>query len=63
LPLTDEVIWDHLNKDTDTTIGIYPLLHDETCMFLAIDFDKKSWQEDVLAFANVCREYQVSAAV
>ncbi|WP_240689067.1 hypothetical protein [Ammoniphilus sp. YIM 78166] len=48
LPLTDEVIWDHLDKNTETTIGIYPLSHDESCMFLAIDFDKKSWQDDVL---------------
>lgn len=63
LPVTDEVIWDHLDKNTETTIGIYPLLHDESCMFLAIDFDKKSWQDDVLAFHKVCRENQIPAAV
>lgn len=63
LPLTDEVIWDHLDKNTETTIGIYPLLHDDSCMFLAIDFDKKSWREDVLAFTKVCRENRVPAAV
>jgi hypothetical protein len=24
----------------------YPLLRDETCFFLAVDFDKAGWQED-----------------
>lgn len=63
LPLTDKVIWDHLDKKTDTTIGIYPLLHDESCMFLAIDFDKRSWREDVLAFSKVCRENRIPASL
>jgi sugar phosphate isomerase/epimerase len=27
--------------------GIYPMLPDETCLLLAIDFDKDGWQEDV----------------
>jgi superfamily II DNA or RNA helicase len=62
-PLTDTVIADHLNKETLTTIGIYPLLHDETCLFLAIDFDKGTWQEDVLAFIKVCREQQIPIAL
>ena len=38
-PLTDEVVRGHLVGDH--TIGIYPLLQDETCWFLAVDFDKK----------------------
>ena len=41
-PLTDEVIRHHLTGDL--TVGIYPLLLDETCWFLAADFDKKIWQ-------------------
>jgi hypothetical protein len=24
--------------------GVYPLLSDETCYFLAVDFDKAGWQ-------------------
>jgi hypothetical protein len=39
-PLTDEVVRGHLVGDH--TIGIYPLLQDETCWFLAVDFDKKT---------------------
>jgi hypothetical protein len=27
--------------------GLYPMLLDETCFFLAMDFDQGSWQEDV----------------
>jgi len=45
------------------TIGVYPLLSDETCWFLAVDFDKKTWQEDSIAFMDTCREMQVQAAL
>lgn len=45
------------------TIGIYPLLTDETCWFLAVDFDKKTWQQDALAFLDMCRELNVPAAL
>jgi len=61
LPVTDEVIRNHLIGKH--IIGVYPLLLDETCWFLAIDFDKKTWQEDVVAFLEVCREMGVPAAL
>jgi len=48
LPVTDTVIEDHLlGKET---VGVYPLLPDERCWFLAADFDKKTWEYDALAF-------------
>jgi len=60
-PLTDSVIENHLlGKET---IGVYPLLADETCWFLAVDFDKKTWQEDSSAFMDTCRELNVAAAL
>ena len=59
-PLTDEVVRGHLVGDH--TIGIYPLLQDETCWFLAVDFDKKTWQKDATAFLAVCCELNVPAA-
>jgi hypothetical protein len=60
-PLTDSVIESHLlGKET---IGVYPLLSDETCWFLAVDFDKKTWQEDSIAFMDTCREVRVPAAL
>ena len=34
--------------------GVYPLLLDETCFFLAVDFDKAGWQDDASAFLSAC---------
>src|ERR1035437_10027898 len=57
LPLTDAVIEDHLlGKET---IGVYALLPDETCWFLAADFDKTAWEYDSLAFLETCRPWNV----
>ena len=70
LPVTNEVVRNHLlgfNPDEvskrDFTIGVYPLLLDETCWFLAIDFDKSSWMEDVSAFSRTCKSYNVPFAL
>ena len=60
-PLTDSAIRDHLTGKQ--TIGVYPLLPDETCWFLAVDFDKKSWMADAAAFASTCRRFQVPVTV
>ena len=43
-PLTDLVISSHLVGEQ--TIGIYPLLSDNTTYFLAIDFDKLNWLKE-----------------
>ncbi len=61
LPLNDQVVLDHLQGRH--TIGIYPLLRDETCWFLAADFDKESWFDDVTAFIDTCRNIGVPTAV
>ena len=61
LPLTTDVIRRHLTGKH--TIGIYPLLPDETCWFLAIDFDKKSWMADSTAFLQTCSRFHISAIV
>jgi len=61
LPLTDTVVENHLlGKET---VGIYPLLLDETCWFLAVDFDKKTWADDSHAFLDTCRELGVPAVL
>ena len=60
-PLTNEVIKNHMYSNHP--IGIYPMLDDETCYFLAFDFDDKknelNIKEDVLAFASVCDKYNI----
>jgi len=58
-PLTDDVIRAHL--EGKKTIGLYPLMTDETCWFLAADFDKASWQDDALAFISTCRKLGLRA--
>ena len=60
-PLTGEVVRDHLVGKQ--TVGIYPLLLDETCWFLAVDFDKKAWQTDASAFMKTCREFGLPAVL
>jgi len=61
LPFNDQTVLDHLQGRH--TIGIYPLLKDETCWFLAADFDKESWAEDVAAFVDTCHDLGIPAAV
>lgn len=56
-PLTEVMIYEHLAGEH--TIGVYPLLTDDTCYFLAVDFDEADWREDVRAFAQSCRELGV----
>jgi len=60
-PLSDTVIYDHLAGNH--TVGVYPLLTDDTCHFLAADFDEAEWKEDALAFAQSCYELGVPVAL
>lgn len=53
LPITNQVIIDHLSGEH--VIGLYPMNKDESCSFLVVDFDKQNWQQDVTAFAQVCK--------
>jgi superfamily II DNA or RNA helicase len=61
VPLSDSVIYEHLAGKH--TVGIYPLLEDDTCHFLAVDFDDAEWQEDARAFAQSCNALGVPAAL
>jgi hypothetical protein len=36
-------------------MGVYAMLPDETCWFLAVDFDKSTWKDDVGAFVETAR--------
>ncbi len=60
-PLSDVVIYKHLAGDH--TIGVYPLLTDDTCHFLAVDFDEAEWKEDAKAFVHSCDELGVPVAL
>jgi superfamily II DNA or RNA helicase len=69
LPLTPAVIRDHLcgeregERGREFVVGIYPLLDDETCSFLALDFDGPTWTEDATALIGACRELEVPVAL
>lgn len=61
VPIDESVIYDHLAGKQ--VVGIYPMLQNENCYFLAVDFDKTSWQEDVFAFKETCMREEISAAI
>jgi superfamily II DNA or RNA helicase/very-short-patch-repair endonuclease len=67
LPITDNVIRWHLrgqdDHGRDFVMGIYPMHLDETCFFLAADFDKATWQDDVTAFLETCRHMNLPATL
>lgn len=64
-PVTDAVIRQHLEgkdeRGNDFVVGVYPMLLDETCFFLAIDLDKTGWQEDAIAVLQTCCRLEVPA--
>jgi superfamily II DNA or RNA helicase len=61
IPLSDRVIYDHLSGEC--TLGVYPLLTDDSCHFLAVDFDGADWKDDSQAFAESCHELGVPVAL
>ncbi|MDP4175951.1 MAG: DEAD/DEAH box helicase family protein, partial [Bacteroidota bacterium] len=70
IPVTDKIIRNHLTGQdseskykADFVMGVYPLLPDDRCWFLAVDFDKAGWQKDVSAFLEVCRELNIPASI
>lgn len=61
IPVSEQLIVEHLQGRH--VMGVYPLLADESCWFLAVDFDKRAWQEDVAAFAETCRSARIPVAI
>jgi len=62
-PLSDDVIRNHLigidpadRYQREFVIGVYPMLVDETCWFLAVDFDKETWKEDSRAYLETSKK-------
>jgi superfamily II DNA or RNA helicase len=72
IPVTNDVIECHLRGEDrlrvnarggDFIAGVYPLFFDDTCSFLAVDFDDENWATDARAFIATCREVGISAAI
>ncbi|MDP3432313.1 MAG: DEAD/DEAH box helicase family protein, partial [Bacteroidota bacterium] len=63
LPLNESVVDDHLRGKNNLVAGIYPLLTNETCYFLAIDFDDEGWEKDITILRKICSELDIPLAV
>lgn len=57
------VIKNHLQgrdqKGRRFTAGLYPLMPDDTCKVLIVDFDSDRYKEEALAFLETCDRYQL----
>lgn len=67
LPMTDAVVRQHLSgvdeRGRSFVAGVYPMLLDEHCFFLAVDFDEGDWAADALAYVETCRNFGIAAAL
>ncbi|MGH8019682.1 MAG: TOTE conflict system archaeo-eukaryotic primase domain-containing protein, partial [Opitutaceae bacterium] len=70
LSVTDEVVRRHLSgadprelSGREFVMGVYPMLQDETCFFLAVDLDGQDWRTDAGAFIETCRRLGMPAAL
>jgi len=61
LPLTEQVLHDHLTGDRE--IGLYPMLDGDRCHWLAADFDGSTSMLDALAYLKAARSRGISAAL
>ena len=61
LSLSDQMLRDHLLGRH--AVGVYPLLADATCWFLAADFDGEGWREDVRAVVDAARTIGLEPAI
>ena len=60
-PLNATAVSSHLRGNT--IIGTYAIREDDTCKFLACDFDESSWQADLLAFRETSLALGIDVAI
>jgi superfamily II DNA or RNA helicase len=63
IAFNEDVTEDHLRRRGNFVAGIYPMLLNETCYFLAIDFDDEGWQKDIATLREVCTSFIIPIAV
>ena len=70
LTVSDQVIANHLrgvdrdgSASADYVAGVYPILPEGSCHFVAADFDGAQWAADALAYWKTCRRRGVPAAL
>lgn len=61
LPLTGAIVANHLKGRV--TVGLYPLLADDTSRLLVCDFDSRSWALDALAYVQAANANGIPVAL
>ncbi len=61
LPLSGEVIANHLSGTI--SVGLYPLMGDDSCFSLVCDFDGAGWTLDALAYFDAARAASIPASL
>lgn len=61
IPLSDYAIKEHLLGRS--TVGVYPLLSDNTSFFIAADFDETNWRDSILNLYRVCQKIELPAVI
>jgi len=59
--LDEKIIEQHLRGNI--VVGIYPMYPDETCSFLAIDFDDEGWEQDITVLRDSCKDFAIPIAI
>ena len=59
--INDQIIYRHLAGQQ--VVGVYPLMHDNTCYLLAADFDKGEWKDEVIAMSKACQSFEIPYAI
>ena len=60
-PLDERAVEAHLRGTH--TLGVYAIGSDDTCRFLAADFDGEGWRDDVLAYREAAERGGVTVAI
>jgi superfamily II DNA or RNA helicase len=60
-PLDSRALDAHLRGQH--TLGVYAINHDDTCRFLAADFDGEGWRGDAVAYRDAAARAGITAAV
>ena len=60
-PFDDAAVERHLSGKQ--VIGAYAILPDDSCRFLAIDFDEETWKEDVSCLNRLCADMGIPHSV
>lgn len=60
-PLDDKAIRAHLTGHH--TIGTYAIRPDDSCIFLAADFDGEGWADDIAAYRRAAEEMGITVAI